>query len=251
MVVWVVKAKTLILATGNKLYALTDTTVSHMKTRSRMSGFTLLELMIVVLIVALVMTTVTLNVRIGDGASPLKRSADRMVLVLQMLSEEAVLLNTSLGIKFHTLGYDVYRLKYVELERDEKKYEYDENGNLVEAELDKDWRWIKLGKVKKSEKDSPLSHYILPKAISFDVSIEGSSIILETPDPDLEKEQAQDNLKESGTPIKPTLFITPDAEIFPDFSIKIINDENDTQWKNIKMDEEGEWVIEHSPEDAP
>lgn len=229
------------------MYAVPHNRVLHIKTRSRLSGFTLLELMIVVLIIALVMTTVTLNVRIGDGASPLKRSTDRMVLVLQMLSEEAVLLNTSLGLKFHDGGYHVYRLKLVELKRDEQKYEYDDGGNLVEAPLDKGWRWIKLGK---AEKDSPLSHYDLPEGLSFDVTIEGSSIVLDDLDVDLEKEQAQDNLKENGTPIKPTLFITPDAEIFPDFAIKLINDENDTQWRNIKMDEEGEWRIERSPEDA-
>lgn len=246
MVAWVVRVKTPILVTGTKLQVLLHNTRAQMLTRSRSSGFTLLELMVVVLIIALVMTTVTLNVRIGDGDAPIKRASDRMVLVLQMLSEEAVLLNTSLGVKFHTLGYDVYRLKYVELERDEQKYEYDEDGNLVEAPLDKDWRWIKLGQ---ADKDSPLSHYILPEGLSFDVSIESSSIVLDEPDLDLEKEQAQDNLKENGTPIKPTLFITPDAEIFPDFSIKIINDENDTQWRSVQMDEEGELVIEHSPEE--
>lgn len=201
--------------------------------------------MVVVLIIALVMTTVTMNVRIGEGDSPLKKASDRLLLVTQLLSEEAVLLNTSLGIKFNSLGYDVYRLKYVELKRDDKVYEYDKDGNLVEAKPEKDWRWIKVGS---KDKNDPMRGYVLPEGLSFDVAIEGVDIVLDEPNPSLQKEQAEQNVKKDGTRIKPTLFITPDAEIFPDFSIKVVDNENENSWYSIKMNEEGELVLKRAEE---
>lgn len=219
--------------------------LSVLKTRSHLSGFTLLELMVVVLIIALVMTTVTMNVRIGEGDSPLKKASDRLLLVTQLLSEEAVLLNTSLGIKFNSLGYDVYRLKYVELKRDDKVYEYDKDGNLVEAKPEKDWRWVKVGS---KDKNDPMRGYVLPEGLSFDVAIEGVDIVLDEPNPSLQKEQAEQNVKKDGTRIKPTLFITPDAEIFPDFSIKVVDNENENSWYSIKMNEEGELVLKRAEE---
>lgn len=201
--------------------------------------------MVVVLIIALVMTTVTMNVRIGEGDSPLKKASDRLLLVTQLLSEEAVLLNTSLGIKFNSLGYDVYRLKYVELKRDDKVYEYDKDGNLVEAKPEKDWRWVKVGS---KDKNDPMRGYVLPEGLSFDVAIEGVDIVLDEPNPSLQKEQAEQNVKKDGTRIKPTLFITPDAEIFPDFSIKVVDNENENSWYSIKMNEEGELVLKRAEE---
>lgn len=247
MAEWVAKAKTPILETGNSVQALHNSMNQYSKTRSRVSGFTLLELMVVVLIIALVMTTVVLNVRIGIGEPPIKRSSDRLRVAMQMLSEESVLLNTSLGLKFYAFGYDVYRLKYIELTTDNEEYEYAEDGSLVKAPSPKDWRWIK---VRTKEKDSPMRSYQLPDGLSFDVSLEGVSIVLDEFDADEEKEREKSNLKKEGTPIKPSLFITPDSEILPDFSIKILDDQNQNVWRSIEMNEDGELIVVRSPEKA-
>ena len=75
------------------------------------AGFTLLELMVVLVIVGVVLTFATLSMRGDSRAEQLDREARRLAALLELASEEAVLRSEQLAVRFDDDGYVFLRLQ--------------------------------------------------------------------------------------------------------------------------------------------
>lgn len=77
----------------------------------RQRGFTLLELMVVIVIVGVVMTFVTLSLGGDRRAEQLQREAQRLAALMDLASEEAILRSQQIGVRFGNTDYEFYRLE--------------------------------------------------------------------------------------------------------------------------------------------
>jgi general secretion pathway protein H len=73
---------------------------------SAQRGFTLLELMVVLVIVSIILTFVTLTAGGDPRAEQLQRETRRLAALLEMASEEAVLSSQQLAVRFSEEGYE-------------------------------------------------------------------------------------------------------------------------------------------------
>jgi len=191
-------------------------------------------------IVAMMVTMVVLNVNLGRGDSDLKDSSRRLHAVMQLASEESILFNKSLGIKFEEDKYSFYELIEKEEEPDLAKQAASNNQFLPQANSSgksqakakpkKDRVWESTEE--EGDKKGVFSASELPEYHRFSVSIEGTLISLKE---DTFEAFNDDKKKE----IKPTLFITPDGEIFPDFEVQVQHQDSDA-YASIKLNEDGE-----------
>lgn len=72
----------------------------------RASGFTLLEILVVIVIIGIFIGVAALSTDIVDFNTEMQREARRMESVLQLASEDAVLQSEDYGLKFYDDGYD-------------------------------------------------------------------------------------------------------------------------------------------------
>lgn len=79
--------------------------------RQTIRGFTLLELMVVIVIVAMLFTFVALSIRTQDPVEGIKQEALRFNRLVQLLLEEAILKGEDYGIEF---GINEYRFTRLE-----------------------------------------------------------------------------------------------------------------------------------------
>ena len=147
---------------------------------TRQGGFTLLELMVVLVIMGVLMTFVGLNVGGDRQAEQLEREARRLAALLQLASEEAVIRSEELAIRFTEDSYEFLIL---------------ENG-----------QWLQIG----DESERPFHPHEFPDGIELDLELE------EELPPSLDSEEntaPQVFLLSSGeiTPFTLTLFV-PDTE---------------------------------------
>ncbi len=73
------------------------------------AGFTLIEIMVVLLIVAITIGMVGVNLQRGDN-NRVQEEADRIVILLQAAREEAILQGQILAVQFNREGYRFLRL---------------------------------------------------------------------------------------------------------------------------------------------
>jgi general secretion pathway protein H len=74
-----------------------------------MAGFTLIEIMVVLLILAITLGMVGINLQRGDN-NRVQEEADRIVILLQAAREEAILQGQVFAVQFSTDGYRFLRL---------------------------------------------------------------------------------------------------------------------------------------------
>lgn len=78
-----------------------------MAMRTRCAGFTLLELLVVVVIIGILYSVMTLSVGlIATDERELERDADRLQALLQAASQDAVLQGQEFGLRFSPSGYE-------------------------------------------------------------------------------------------------------------------------------------------------
>ncbi|VAW78697.1 General secretion pathway protein G [hydrothermal vent metagenome] len=76
-----------------------------------MRGFTLLEVMVVVVIIGIMMMTFTLSLRGDSHAKLLQREAQRMIALLDLASQEAVMRSEQLAVRFSDDSYEFMLLQ--------------------------------------------------------------------------------------------------------------------------------------------
>jgi general secretion pathway protein H len=80
-----------------------------LKTSAGENGFTLLELLVVVVIVAILFTYTTLAIRSDSPEDIIKKEAQRMERLVQLALEESILRGEEYGIELFTDGYRFLR----------------------------------------------------------------------------------------------------------------------------------------------
>lgn len=71
----------------------------------RLSGFTLIEVLVVIVIIGVMASMIVVSVSLGDPRRELTREAERLRAVLALAAEEAVIQQIELGAEFTESGY--------------------------------------------------------------------------------------------------------------------------------------------------
>lgn len=153
-------------------------------------GFTLLELMVVIVIIAVLAGFVTVNLDLRNTPKTIREEATRLGLLMQIASEQSIYSKAQLGIRFHPEDYEFYFLAP------------DEAGNQT-------WQILE---------DRRLKFRGSQEELEFQVDLSGVPVLLET----LEEELA--GLGEE-TELKPHVLFLSNGEIMPDFSIVVADSE--------------------------
>jgi len=73
------------------------------------SGFTLLELLVVIVIIGIITSMAVLSVKVLGGDHEMQQEAARLQAILTQAREEAMLLGSDVGLRLDTRGYDFLR----------------------------------------------------------------------------------------------------------------------------------------------
>ncbi len=160
--------------------------------RGRHSGFSLLELLVVVVIIGILASMFTLSVGLTGADRELESSLERLAALLAMASEDALLQGRELGLRFDAEGYEF----------------------LVLADDGRSW--------------TPLSGDRLfrrrnwPTGTLVELELEGRLIVLEDPEERAARERAMSpETGDAASGPRPQLFIFSSGELLPEFSLRL------------------------------
>ena len=156
--------------------------------RGKISGFTLLELLVVVFIIGILSAMFTLSVGLIGGDQDLETETDRLIAVIQLASDEAIMQGRELGMRFYPDGYEFARfqedfVEYYDIADSDQGDPSDKTPQSDQSE------WIVLnGK-------ELLGQRSLPEGILLELEIDGRSVVLkrddDTDDDDDEEDSRQ------------------------------------------------------------
>lgn len=181
-----------------------------MQTARRSSGFTLIEIMVVVAIIAIMVGVVVLRIDFQNTGKTMRDNALRTQLLMELAADQAIYSRQQLGIRFHPTTYEFYIL----------------SGNEESGEGE--WQILE---------DERLKFRDIPVEMEFRVDISGIPIVLET----LEDEQANATDEE---PVKPHVMFLSNGEMMPDFRIIMADSEGEYEYA-IETGEVEPVVLEH------
>jgi len=166
----------------------------HPAQQLQQDGFTLLELLVVVVIVAILFTYTTLAIRSSSPEDLIKEEANRLERLTQLALEEAILRGEEYGIEVHLDGY--------------RFLHFTEN----------QWQPLSQDKILRERK--------LPLDMELEMHLEETEIVIglaTEPMSDNEVDlEATSKPKESKkeAEIKPHIYLLSSGEITPDFDIR-------------------------------
>lgn len=146
---------------------------------SRVNGFTLLELMIVLVIVSILFTFVSFTIRGHSPEESMAEEARRLDSLIQLVLEEAVLKNTEYGLEFKRNSY-----RFLTYE-------------------DEQWQAV--------SGDRLLRERQLPDEMEIELAIEQLDVIIGEPSDQNDTDSAEEELK-------PQVFLLSSEEITPEFT---------------------------------
>jgi type II secretion system protein H len=174
-----------------------------MRSRHQSAGFTLIEVLVVVTIIAILVGAVVLKINFKNPAADIRDTARRTGLLMQLASDQAVYTRQQFGIRFHPESYEFYMLQT------------SEGG---------DQSWVIL-------EDERLKFKPLADELDIAVDISGLPIVLETLVDELEAATEED-------PIKPHVMFLSNGEIMPDFKVVFADPDAQFQHQVATGDEE-------------
>ncbi len=159
----------------------------------RQTGFTLLELLVVVVIVAILFTYTTLAIRSNSPEDLVKEEAQRLERLVQLTLEEAILRGEEYGIEVHLDGY-----RFLHKAEDR-------------------WQAVTGDKI--------LREYVLPQDMELEMHLEETEIDLGLVfDPLSDKEVDLDDTEfdedDDKKKITPQIYLLSSGEITPEFDIR-------------------------------
>ena len=163
-----------------------------MLTRQKMSGFTLLELLVVVFIIGILSTLFTLSVGLTGGDRELETETDRLIAVVQLASDEAIMQGRELGMRFYPDGYEFARFQedFVEYYDDEASDQPDQSEDAPQSDQSE---WIVLSN------ENLLNKRSLPEGILLELEIDGRLVVLERDD-ERDKDDEDENSNQEYQP---------------------------------------------------
>ena len=171
--------------------------MSCMMSLRNSSGFSLLELLVVVFIVGILASMFTLSVGVTSGDPPVEREVDRLEAVLQIASEEAILKGREIGIRFYRDSYEfaTYFEKFIEYDDVDTD---SQDGD--DAKIRSEWTVLR--------DDDVLGPRVLPEDVVLELEIDGRSVILDRDGMEIDD-------KEPEKEYQPQVFIFSSGEISP------------------------------------
>ncbi len=147
------------------------------------SGFTLLELLVVLVIIGIVSSFAVLSTGLTARDKPLGKESQRLLALMQMASEESVLKTEELGLIVSNDSYHFVR--------------YDQNA------------WQPL-------KDDLYRERSLPDNLTLDLVLEGRPIVLDDPSQTDSKATAKSDMKDAkDKPKPPQILFLSSGEVSP------------------------------------
>jgi len=158
-------------------------------------GFTLLELLVVVVIVAILFTYTTLAIRSDTPEEIIKKEAQRMERLVQLALEESILRGEEYGLEIFLDGYRFLR------------FDVTEN------------RWLPL------TDDKILRQRELPLDMELEMNLEDTEIVIElASDPmkeqKLDLDSGSDEEDSDEEKARPQIFLLSSGEITPEFDVR-------------------------------
>jgi general secretion pathway protein H len=145
--------------------------------RRRSAGFTLLELMVVLVLIGIIFSFAVLSLRGTDISDLMEQETRRLAMLLELASDEAVLRGEELAVNFTDDGYEFLVLR------------------------DNNWG---------PPADDPLlKAYSLPADIELRLEVEGEPPVLNV----VAGEQQKDAGEDSGEQLEPQVFILSSGEM--------------------------------------
>ncbi len=166
-------------------------------------GFTLLELLVVVVIIGLLTSMAVLGVQGRSQRERLEDEAERLIERMRLSREEAVLRSQSLGLLFAPGGYRFLAL-------------YDDRWRRYDERL--------------------FQPYELPEGMRLEVDVDGLEVELAELDADAGEDAEtgagvrEGNEADDEEPVRPQIFFLASGEILPGFSIRLIDDDVRTEY---------------------
>jgi general secretion pathway protein H len=163
--------------------------------RYSMQGFTLLELLVVVVIVAILFTYTTLAIRGNSPEELVQEEAQRLEQLVRLALEEATLRGEEYGIEFELNGYRFVRF------------------------TNNQWASLNTDKIFKGR--------TLPKNMEVELSLEDTEIVIDQADSKSSKkdskdgdDDSEDSDSEETEKIEPQVFLLSSGEISPEFTVR-------------------------------
>jgi general secretion pathway protein H len=160
-----------------------------MTPRRKTTGFSLLELLVVVFIIGILATMFTLSVGLTGGDRDLEREADRLQALLQLASEEALMQGREIGMRFYADGYEFATFQEDFLDYHDPDPE--EETNQDEAKTLDQSEWVLVGQ------QEMLGPRHLPEDIVLELEIDGRAVVLT---PESEREDNDDDAEKTYRP---------------------------------------------------
>lgn len=184
------------------------------RVRRAAAGFTLIELMVVVLLVGLVATFAVINLGGDSARERQQREAQRLHARMDLAREEAVLRARSLGIRFSERGY-----RFLALYRDQ-------------------WRPLEAAGV--------LAPRELPESLSIAVDIDGLEVALGGEDePEAPGDDGTADGDSADDAPRPQIFFLPGGEVVPAFSVTVLSELTATEYRITPGDAQWLTLTEH------
>ncbi len=163
----------------------------------RVRGFTLLEILVMLVVIGITISFVTLSIGVGGRPVELQAEAEKLTGMLQLALEESVLTGKPLGLRINET-----------LERDGTRFVYE-------------WSVLEQGTWQVLEQHPVLQDGHTAEGVELDLTLEGIEIKLLQDSKESKDSEDDSKLKES---YQPDIFILQSGELTP-FTLHISNPE--------------------------
>jgi general secretion pathway protein H len=143
------------------------------------SGFTLLEVLVVVIIIGIITSMAVISVNVLGGDHEMDQEAARLQAILLQSREDAMLLGTDVGLRVDARGYDFLR--------------YDSRREIWQTVTD----------------DPMLRARTLPAGLTAELRLEGRDLVLKARTP------SEALLKEGEEPVLPQVVVQASGDLVP------------------------------------